>query len=156
MTSGVPSFWLLEFLSRSGLLRANAARGDLGKEIVFASNGFSEHPAKHGNLADVSECVGDGSLKQLFGAETKRFAGSESPIEGFEPSKEAGDFFVAGQRVRLVESVLAIGKLDSPIQQISDMRQNLGRRSAAWHRPETCEFRIHITDRFPAAVGERS
>src|SRR2546427_4347246 len=57
---------LFEFAARSGLVEAEAPDGDVGIVIVFAHDGGAGEAAEHGDLANVIEGVGDGSLKNSF------------------------------------------------------------------------------------------
>ena len=60
-------FLLFKFAARSGLVEADAARGDFGLEIIFAEDGRTSQTAQHGDLADVIEGVGDRALEEAFG-----------------------------------------------------------------------------------------
>ena len=88
-----------------------------GRDVEILSAGrASSHPAQHGNLAYVSQGVGDRTLEELLGGKAELCAGGEAAIESFESSKKPRDFLVPRQRLRLVENVLPAGELDSPIQ----------------------------------------
>lgn len=49
------------------MLNLEFAGDDFGDEVVFAAYGRGGHAAKEGELADVSEGVGDGALEEAFG-----------------------------------------------------------------------------------------
>ncbi len=56
----------LKFAARGGLLETDATSGNVGFEKVFAFDGRANEAAEHGDLTDVVEGVGDGSLKKAF------------------------------------------------------------------------------------------
>lgn len=57
---------LFKFAARSGLLWADAASGYFGLEVVLAFHRGAREAPKHGDLADVRECVGNGGLEDSF------------------------------------------------------------------------------------------
>jgi hypothetical protein len=57
---------LLEFASRSGLFQPDPAGGDASLEVILPLYGGTSEAAEHGDLADVSQRVSDGALKQAF------------------------------------------------------------------------------------------
>jgi hypothetical protein len=47
------------------LIGFHASSGDLGAEVVLATNGMTEHPPQEADLPDVGERVGDRALEYL-------------------------------------------------------------------------------------------
>ena len=60
-----------------------AAGSDVCLEIVFAFDGCAGEAAEHGDLADMVEGIGDGSLKELRGRDVERFCALQEVVEGF-------------------------------------------------------------------------
>jgi hypothetical protein len=65
------------------LVFAYAAFGDVGYDQVFAADGDAGDAAEDGDLTDVSEGVGDGTLQEFFGGELDGRVGGEEIVEGF-------------------------------------------------------------------------
>src|SRR5205814_5435753 len=92
------------FLRRSWhLLRY--ADGDFGLEEVFAGDGGACQAAKHRDLTDVRERVGDRSLKEPFGGACEPGV-REMPVQPRESSGEANDFRIPILRGRFLPGVL--------------------------------------------------
>ena len=66
------------------MLKADAAGGDVGLEIVFAFDGGVGKAAEHGDLADVIEGVSDRALEESLGSAVERFAGGQVVIKFFD------------------------------------------------------------------------
>ena len=62
---------------------AYAAFGDVGYDQVFAADWDASDAAEHGDLTDVGEGVGDGTLQEFFGGELDGRVGGEEIVEGF-------------------------------------------------------------------------
>jgi hypothetical protein len=75
------------FADAGRLVRAHASYGDLGTGVISRPHGYACAAAEHGNLADVSQSIGKGSLDQRFRrtAETEWSVGGEKPIQGGQP-----------------------------------------------------------------------
>src|SRR5262245_31413959 len=84
-------FWghaLIELALRRSLLGTNASRRDIGTIVVFTFHCGAGQSSEHGELADVSQGICQGSLKQLFRRRCQCFARREVGIEGAERPKE--------------------------------------------------------------------
>ncbi len=119
----------LEFAAGGGLLKADAPGGDFGLEIILALHRGAREAAKHGDLADVRERVGDGGLQKSFRGRMQRLGGSEVVIEFFHGRKKAIDFGAPRQRCGVVPGLLALGHGKRPIKQIAHVREDLCRRA---------------------------
>ena len=92
VVSRVAACVLVELATGSGLIGAQAACGDFGLVVVFASDGAIREAAKQGQLADVAQRVGDGALEKFFGARVKGFVRGEAIVEFFNRGVKAVDF----------------------------------------------------------------
>src|ERR1019366_2261952 len=113
--------------ARGSLLGADAAHGDIGLEIVFAADRGSGQSAQDGDLPDVSERVGNGTLKELRRLIRERLAGSKVIVKYLERGKEAVDALVPRERRRIVPRGLALGHRQRPVQQVAHVREDLSR-----------------------------
>jgi hypothetical protein len=52
--------------ARRRLVGTDAAFLDVRGIVIFSLDGTSGHTAQHGDLADVGECIRNGTLKKLF------------------------------------------------------------------------------------------
>ena len=100
----------LEFTLWGSLVLTNAARSDICLEVVFARDGRAVESAQHGDLADVSEGVGDGALEELFRGGVERLAGVEIVVKITESLEEAIYFLSPGQRLGIVPGLFALGQ----------------------------------------------
>lgn len=57
---------LFEGLDGRWLVSAYLASGYVGDVVVFAVDGAAGEATEHGELADVAECVGDGTLHEAL------------------------------------------------------------------------------------------
>ena len=111
------------------MLEADAAGGDFGLEIILALHRGAGQAPEHGDLADVSERVGDGGLQKSFCGRMQRLAGSEVVVEFFQGGKEAFNFVAPRQRCGIVPCLLALGDGEPPIKQIAHVREDLRGRT---------------------------
>src|SRR6266705_4021031 len=118
-----------EFAARGGLVQSDAAGGDVGFEIVFTLNGRAAEAAEHGDLADVIEGVGDGTLEEAFDGLVERLGGGEIIVELFYGGKEALDFGVPRQWCRVMPGLLALGDGKRPLKEIAHVSENLRGRA---------------------------
>src|SRR5260370_38130166 len=72
-----------EFAARGGLVKPDAARGDIRFEIIFTLDRGIRQTAEHGDLADVIEGVGDGTLEDSFDGLVERLGGGGMIVELF-------------------------------------------------------------------------
>lgn len=72
------------------------AGGDIGYKVVFALDGISGHAAKQGELADVVQSVGDGTLEEFFGRGAEGLIAGEIGVEIAQGREEALSFVVPG------------------------------------------------------------
>src|SRR5579862_5668310 len=80
----------LEFAGGGSLGRAETAGDDVGDEIIFGADGSAGEAAEDGDLADVSERVGNGSLEESVDGAVEGRGGREDFVEPFERGEEAG------------------------------------------------------------------
>jgi hypothetical protein len=143
-----------EFAARGGLFGADAAGDDVGFEVVFAENGRAGETAEHGDLADVSERVGDGSLKEAFGGAVKRFGGGEIVVEFFYGGIEAVDFRVPGKGRGVMPRLLTFRGGESPIKEVAHVGEDLRGSARFVADVETGEVLGRATKGFAGAVGD--
>jgi hypothetical protein len=80
---------------------------DFGLEVVFAANRTARESAKHSELTDVRERIGDGSLKQLLGAESTVLFIGDVRIKRGERVEEPRDLAVPRKRAGVVPDLRA-------------------------------------------------
>ena len=78
------------------LIRPDVPRFNLGPRIVFAFDWTAFKTTQHGDLANVGERVGDGSLKHSFASRTELAPGREIVIVTGEGSVKTRDLFIPG------------------------------------------------------------
>jgi hypothetical protein len=98
----------LEFKLWGRLVLANATASDVRTQVIFALDGRAAEAAKHSDLADVVEGIGDRALEELLGGGVKRFAAGEVVVEILEGLEEAVDLSRPRERLGIVPSLLAV------------------------------------------------
>ena len=145
---------LVEFEIGLGLVWAQAAGGDIGLEIVFTLDGSACHAAEHGELADVVEGVGDGTLKEFFGGGVEGFGTGEIVVELLEGSEKAVDFVLPAQGVGIVPCGLALGHGERPIEQITEVSEDLRGCARGFRGAEIGEGVWCAVEDFCTAIGD--
>jgi hypothetical protein len=144
----------LEFAAGSGLVKADAAGGDVGLEVVFAFDGRAGETAEHGELADVIEGVGDGALEETFRWAVERFGRGEEIVKLFYRPKKALDFAAPWQRCGSVPGLLALRDRKSPVEQVAHVREDLRGRARLVSDVEARKMVRSAAQGFAAAVGD--
>ena len=90
------------------MLKADAAGGDVGLEVVFTFDGGVGKAAEHGDLADVIEGVSDRALEESLGGAAERFAGGQVVIKCFDGGVKTIHLGVPWQRRGVVPGLLAL------------------------------------------------
>src|SRR5882762_3967900 len=75
----------VKFAAGGGLLRADAAGGDVGLEVVFTFDGGVGEAAELGDLADVIEGVSDRALEESLSL-TPSITSARSPCSAASPT----------------------------------------------------------------------
>ena len=116
---------LFEFPARCRLLRSDAARGDIGLQIVLASNRRAGESPEHRDLPNVRQRISNRPLEQLLCRTSKRRITGQSLIELSQRLEEAIDFLIPRERLRVLPSLLPVGERQRPVVQIADVSQDL-------------------------------
>lgn len=145
----------VKFPHRSLLPGADAPGGNGRKKVILAAHGEAGHPAQQGDLADVCESVGDGTLEEFFGGKAERPSGGEAPVELPELGEEARHLFLPGQRLRVVPDVPAVGEQDAPFEQVADVGQDLSRGARGGRSAEFRDAGGRATQHLAAPIGKR-
>lgn len=104
---------------------------NVGYKIVLALDWRSRQTARDGDLSNVRERVGYGSLKKLFHWRMQRLVGSQIGVECSECHVEALHILLPGLWLGIAPLLLALGNRQAPVEQIADMSQKLARRASA-------------------------
>ena len=136
------------------MLGADAANGDVRLEIVFAEDGGTAEAAEHGDLADVSQSVGKAALENGFFRGVQRFGGSEVVVKLFCGGEEALDFGVPGERRGVVPGLFSLRDGESPIEEITHVRENLRRGASLVADVKAGEVLRRAAQGFSGAVSD--
>jgi hypothetical protein len=117
---------LLKFEFGGGLVLANTAGGDVRLVKIFALDGSAGKAAKHGELADVVEGIGDGTLKEAFGGSVEPLAAGQVIVKILQSLEVAIDFLRPGERFGAVPGLIALGHVQSPVKKIAQVGEDLG------------------------------
>jgi len=146
--------FLVEFEVGLGLVRADAAGGDIGLKIVFALDGMAGHAAKHGELADVVQGVGDRPLEEFFGGGVERLISGEIVVELLEGGEEALSFVVPGHGLGVVPSGLTFDHGERPIEKIAEVSENLHGGTGGFGGAEIGEGIGRVLEGLRTAIGD--
>ena len=114
-----------EFASRRRLLFADSSGDDVCNDVALAANRCAGDASQDGELTDMRQSVGNGSLKELFGRDSHRRFFRKQRVQPLESLEESID--IVGPRARrdrcpvLVTADLATG----PVEQIADVGEDL-------------------------------
>ena len=103
----------------------HAARDDFCLRVIFASNGSAGEASEQRELAYVRERICDRALKKLFRRAGEGGVRGEIIIECFYRSEEALGAFIPRERRRIVPVLFAVGLAERPIEQISQVGEDL-------------------------------
>lgn len=146
----------LELALGRSLIGADAAGDDIGTTVVFSPDGASGDTSKNVDLADMSVGVGDSAAKQARDRHGDRGAGCEifiKLVERGEETRRAGLPFYGG---RVTPSFFSFGLRERPIEQITEVSEDLGRRARFRAGLELGEISGYAAESFRAAIGDRS
>ena len=133
---------------------AEAAGDDVGDEIIFGADGGTGQAAKNGNLSNVSERVGDGSLEEGVDRAVEGRVGGEDFVEAFERGEETGGIGFPGADGSFAPFLIAFGDGGGPVEEIADVSEDLAGSARAGASVEGGEVGGEAADGFGAAVGE--
>ena len=107
---------LVEFEFGWGLVFAYLAGGDVGCVVILTTNGDPGESAEHRELADVIECIGDGTLEKLFRGDVELRVAGKIVVETLQRVEETLDFIGPWQRRGIVPGGFAFGHGERPIE----------------------------------------
>ena len=136
------------------MLKADAAGGDVGLEVVFTFDGGVGKAAEHGDLADVIEGVSDRALEETLGGTVERFARGQVVIKLFDGGIETIHLGVPWQRGGVVPGLLALSDGEGPVEEIAQVREDLRGRARLVSNVEAGEVVRGATQGFATAVGD--
>ena len=145
----------LKFAAGRWLVFAHAAFGDFGYDQVLAAGGDAGDAAEDGDLADVGQGVGDGTLENFLGGELQRRVGGEEVVEGFQGCEEAGFTLVPGKDRGFLPFGRALRLGERPIEKIAEVGEKLRRRAAGIGGAEAREVFGGAAHGLAAAIGNR-
>jgi hypothetical protein len=145
---------LIEFAARGRLFCAYAAGDNLRLEKVFTFDGASSEATEHGNLANVGERISNGALEQTFGGTMQGLWRGEVVVELFECGKEAGDFGIPRERLRITPGGIAPSHRESPIKKIAHVSDNIGGGARAIAKSEGGEGLRRAAESLAAAISD--
>src|SRR5882672_3912505 len=82
--------------------------------------------------------------------------GSQVRIEGLDGGKESVIFLVPCKRSRVIPFLLTFGEAEGPIEKITDVGENLARRTGGFGAAVVGETGGGVADSLASAIGERS
>lgn len=136
-----------------GLVETDAARDDLGSGVTLRAQRRASHPAKHGELPDVPQRVGEWPLNQFLDRAGPR-VGRELAIERREMREEPLDFGGPDGAALWLPNIAAARKRDAPGHKVGEMRDDVNRNSRRVAKLSRCEVRRYIAEDFGCAVRE--
>jgi len=145
---------LVELELGLGLVLSDVAGGDIGLKIVFTLDGIAGHAAKHGELADMVQGVGDGTLEEFFGGGVERVVTGEISVEAAEGGKEALSFVVPGQGLGAMPNAFTLGHGERPIEKVADVGEDLQGRAGGFGGTEIGEGLGGVVEDLSAAIGD--
>ena len=136
------------------MLKADAAGGDVGLEVVFTFDGGVGKAAEHGDLADVIEGVSNRALEETLGGAAERFAGGQVVIKLSDGSVKTIHLGVPWQRGGVVPGLLALSDGEGPVEEIAQVREDLRGRARFVSDVEAGEMFRGAAQSFATAVGD--
>lgn len=150
-----PKGRLVKFAARSGLIRADAARGDFCLVVVLSFDRSAREAAQHGELSDVVEGIGNRSLEEFFGRLAERLGRGEVVVELLESPMKAGDFGIPSERLGIMPNLLAARDGKTPVEEVADVRQDLRGCASGIASAKSSEGRRGTAQSFTATVSDR-
>src|SRR5271169_3117924 len=144
-----------ELALRFGLVVAHSPRLDVGHVIVFAFQRSARDAPQDCNLAHVGQSIGNRPLKQLLEWKLHWFLRCQEVVELRKCGKDSLHLQLPRQRLRVLPLLLAHGDRQTPIKQISHMRQDLPRRAHTLPGLKFGETIRRVPHGFPASIGQR-
>src|ERR1044072_9497331 len=111
------------------LFRAYSAGFDLRTRIVLTLDGLARQATQHRDLAHMSKCIGNRPLKHTFAARRQFAVRSEILIELRQGRMKTLDLLTPWKWLSVVPGFIPFGDRQGPIQQISNVRQDLNGRA---------------------------
>lgn len=109
--------------------------------IILTSDGAASQAAQHGDLPDVRERISDRALKQSFLSSGEWYAGIESLVKGSQSGKKASRSLLPREGRRVVPSFVPVGEGKRPVEQVTDVRQDLSGSASCLTRAKVGKFR---------------
>src|SRR5207244_7593661 len=109
----------VKFSSRRRLFCPDAADHDLGARIIFALHFRAGESAKHRELADVRERVGDGALKEALRRYRERSIRREVLVEASKRLEESLALAIPFERRGIGPRFGAFGLRPRPVVQVA-------------------------------------
>ena len=146
----------VEFEARRGLVGTDATGFDSCFRVVFAADGRASQTAQHGELSDVGQRIRYGSLKKVLRAAAEGLLRSEAGIERLQGEEETFGTLVPGERRGVAPLHRAVCFRQGPIEQVSDMGENLPRGARRIGYAKFRKASRSAAKRLPSAIGQRS
>jgi len=122
------------------------------KKVLSLQRRFGE-PPQHGDLPDVRQHIGDGSLEELIERSLERSATGKKIVKLAEDGEEPLDILIPRLRSRFMPYMLLFGHDQSPVEHIANVSQNLARRAPCSPYPKIGKVVRRAEERFSAAIG---
>ena len=135
--------------------RGEALAGGLniGPEVILSWDGMTGEAAQHGNLADVGERVGYGTLEEAVERGGEGRSRSDVGVQGGDAFLEAQDVGGPGLRRRFAPEMLFPGHDEGPIEEVADVGEDFAGGPGAGGDAEGGEAGRGV-EGFVSAVGE--
>lgn len=132
---------------------ADATGGDFGFEIVFPFDRGSGETAEHGDLADMSQSVGNRTLEDAFNGCVEFLGRGEEIVKLLKGGEKAFNLGIPGQGRGIVPGLIALRDGKRPVKEIADVREDLRGRSSFVPDVEAGEMFRGAAQGFAAAIG---
>ena len=136
-------------------MRGHAAGDDFRLRVIFAANGSAGEAAQQRELSHVRERISNRALEEFFRRAGERCIGGEIIIERFYRCEETLGAFVPCKRGGIVPVLFAVGLAERPIEQISQMREDLAAGACGISGAIFRETWWSALQYFAGAIGER-
>lgn len=107
------------------------ADGDGGDVEVLAPSGRAGQTAEHGELAGVSERVGDGALHEALDGRVDGIGRREVRVECGESGEEALLLLGPGEGLRIVPGGVALSHGEAPMEEVAHVGEDLDGAAAS-------------------------
>lgn len=136
------------------LILTNPADCDVGLEIVFTTDRDARKASENRKLADMVKSVGEWSLKQFLRRGIQLLRAGEKIVEALQRIEEALDLVGPRKRLRIVPRGLTLCRRESPIEEITNVGEDLNGCAAILAGVEIRETLRSIADDFAGAIGD--